>query len=88
MPNTQAELLLKINQRLPGDIQRRYNKLIAKRRAEILSAKEYAELLRMTDQVEKFQARRVEYLAELASLRKIPLSELMDELGIRGPGYE
>jgi hypothetical protein len=88
LPKAEAELLLKINQGIPADLQKRYNELIAKRRATTLSPDEYEELLRMTDEVEKLQARRVKNLAELASLRKVSLSKLMDDLGINGPGYE
>ncbi len=88
LPKAEAELLLKINQGIPADLRKRYNELIAKRRATTLSPDEYEELLRMTDEVEKLQARRVKNLAELASLRKVSLSKLMDDLGINGPGYE
>ncbi|MCI0694468.1 STAS/SEC14 domain-containing protein [candidate division KSB1 bacterium] len=88
LPKAEADLLLKINQGIPADLQKRYNELIAKRRAATLSPDEYEELLRMTDDVEKLQARRVEYLAELASIRKVSLAKLMDDLGISGPGYE
>jgi hypothetical protein len=88
LPKTEAELLLKINQGIPADLQKRYNELVAKRRATTLSPDEYEELLRLTDEVEKLQARRVKNLAELASLRKVSLSKLMDDLGINGPGYE
>lgn len=88
LPKAEADLLLKINQGIPADLQKRYNELIAKRRAATLSPDEHEELLRMTDDVEKLQARRVEYLAELASIRKVSLAKLMDDLGLSGPGYE
>jgi hypothetical protein len=41
----EAELLEKINQDLPPDVQRRYDELTAKRRAETLTPEEYKELL-------------------------------------------
>ncbi len=88
LPQAESELLLKINQGISPALQKRYNELAAKRRAETLLEDEYAELLRLTDKIEKLQARRVGYLAELASLRKISLSQLLDDLGIYGPGYE
>ena len=87
LPQAEAELLLKINQGVPPDIQKRYNELIAKRQAEILTPDEYEELLRLTQQVEKLEARRVEYLAELACLRGTSLTALMENLGIRPPAY-
>ena len=87
LPQDEAELLLKINQGVPPEVQKRYNELIAKRRAESLSPDEYDELLRLTDQVENLEARRMEYLAELARLRQTSLTKLMENLGIRPPVY-
>ncbi|MDE3091823.1 MAG: STAS/SEC14 domain-containing protein [Chloroflexota bacterium] len=87
LPHAESELLLKINEGIPSDIQTRYNELIAKRQAEALTPGEYEELLRLTQQVEKLEVRRVEYLAELARLRGISLTALMENLGIRPPAY-
>lgn len=78
----ESELLLNINQGIPPDLQRRYDELIEKRDARTLTAAEYEELLRLTDQVELLDAKRIECLLELARLRKQPLSLLMNELGI------
>jgi len=80
-------LLLKINEEVPSDIQTRYKELIAKRQAEALTPDEYKELLQLTQQVEKLEVRRVEYLAELARLRRTSLTALMENLGIRPPAY-
>ncbi|MDB9476342.1 hypothetical protein [Dolichospermum circinale] len=74
----ESELLLKINQGIPLDIQKDYNDLIAKRDAETLTNHEYKELLNLTQQIEKQQAQRIEYLVELASLRGISLNTLME----------
>ena len=87
LPRAEAELLLKINQGLPPEVQKRCDELVAKRRAESLTSDEYNELLRLTDQIENLEARRIEYLAELARLRQASLTELMDDLGIRPPAY-
>ena len=87
LPRAESELLLKINEGVPPDIQTRYNELIAKRQAETLTPDEYEELLRLTQQVEKLEVRRVEYLAELARLRGTSLTALMENLGIRPPTY-
>ena len=81
----EAELLLRINGRLPEDIQRRYDELIAKRDAETLDVAEHAELLRLTRQVEAFDVARVEALSKLASRRGVTLSALMRQLGIASP---
>ncbi len=74
----ESELLLKINQGIPLDIQKSYNNLIAKRDVKTLTNDEYNELLRLTEQIEKQQAQRIEYLAELASLKRISLNTLME----------
>jgi len=83
----ESELLVKINQSLPADLQRLYDELIAKRRESALSEAEYDELLRLTEQVEAFDVKRVEYLAELARSRKTTLRALMKDLGIKTPAY-
>ncbi len=87
LPRAEARLLRKINQGIPVTIQNRYDELTAKRRDETLSSDEYEELLRLTDQIEEIEARRLGYLAELARLRRTTLADLMGTLGIRPPTY-
>ncbi len=87
LPRAESELLLKINQGAPPDVQQRYRELIAKRRAETLTPQERHELLRLTEQIEALEARRAEYLAQLARLRKTTLTALMKDLGMRKPVY-
>jgi len=87
LPQDEARLLLKINQGLPSEVQKRYDELIAKRRTESLTPDEYDELLRLTGQIENLEARRMEYLAELARLRQTSLTELIEDLDIRPPAY-
>ena len=84
----EAELLLYINSRLPEDVLRRYDELLAKRDTETLSDADYAELLQLTKQVEAFDVARVEALSKLASLRGVTLSTLMRQLGIESPTDE
>jgi DNA-binding CsgD family transcriptional regulator len=83
----ESELLLKINQGIPAEIQRRYDDLIARRQNFALTPTEYEELLRLTNQIEMLDAQRIEYLSKLARLRKKPLTVVMDELGIQAPVY-
>ena len=83
----ESELLIKINQGIPPDVQERFDNLIAKRQSEKLTPGEYEELLRLTDQVEKLDAERVECLKELASIRHTSLTALMEELDIRTSTY-
>ncbi|MBD2181240.1 STAS/SEC14 domain-containing protein [Planktothrix sp. FACHB-1355] len=87
LPQTEAELLLKINQGITSDTQKRYDEFIAKREAETLTPDEYKELLDLTEQIEKLQAERIEYLAELARLRGTSLTAVMENLGIRTLTY-
>lgn len=87
VPYAEAELLLKINQGVPASIRDRYQALIAKRQSETLNAEEHGELLRLTDQVEQLEAQRVEYLAELARLRRTTLTALIQTLGISAPTH-
>jgi len=87
LPQAEAELLLKINQGVPPEVQKRYDELVAKRQGETLTPDEHNELLRLTSQIENLQARRMEHLAELARLRKTSLTALMESLGIRTPAY-
>ncbi len=85
LSDTESELLMKINDGIPDAIQRRYNELIAKRNKRTLTDEEYTELLQLTDQVELLDAKRFEYLTELARIQKKPLMLLMDELKIKPP---
>ena len=87
LSNAEASLLLEINQGLPADDMARYETLIVKRDEERLSPQEYDELLCLTQQLEALQANRVGYLAKLAEIRSIPLTQLVDDLGIRTPDY-
>lgn len=87
LPHAEAELLQKINQGIPPQTQDRYTTLIAKRKAAALTTDEYAELLQLTDHIENLEARRMEYLTELARLRQVSLDNLMQQLGVRPPEY-
>lgn len=83
----EAELLLKINQGLSLDTQKRFDELVSKRQAETLTQSEHQELLGLTDQIEKLDAERVKYLADLAQLRGTSLTALMADLEIHPPDH-
>lgn len=85
LPPDESELLIKINQGIPEKLQRKYNELLHKRDEKTLTNDEYEELLRLTDQMEMLDAKRIEHLTELANIRNKPLVLLMDELGIKPP---
>ena len=79
----ESELLLAINRGLPGEEAERYQELIRRRQAGVLSPEEHRDLLHLTDEVERLQAERMANLSELARLRGVPLGSLMEELEIR-----
>ncbi len=54
----ESQLLRKINQGIPADMQRRYHELIEKRDAGALTSEEYTELLQLTDRVELLDGSR------------------------------
>ena len=87
LSETESRLLQQINEGLPPEMWRRYNELTAKRRAETLTPDEHAALIALSDQIEELNAHRLESLAELARLRQISLSELMQQLGIKAPPH-
>ena len=82
----EAELLSKITEVLPPEMRRRHAALYAQR--DTLNQDEYAELLRLNNQLEILNAQRLEYLGQLARLRHTTLSGVMDELGIKPPVNE
>lgn len=73
----ESQLIKAINQTLPAHTQQKYEELIQKRRAEILTEAEYEMLLQLTAKSEKLQVARVQAIADLAKLRNITVSELM-----------
>ena len=78
----ETELVRHIKKTLPNDTQKRYKTLLTHRDKHTLTSDEHAELLQLTDQVELFDAKRVELLITLAHIRQKPLEEVMSELGI------
>jgi hypothetical protein len=83
LPEAEAVLLRQINQSLPERTRRRYQRLITKRRAGTLSSAEHTELLSLTEQEENHNLQRVQALAAFARMRGKPLTELMNELGLK-----
>lgn len=83
----ESDLLIKINQGLPADVQTRLNELIVKRQVKTLTPDEHDELLHLIAQSEQAEAARVEALAQLARLRGVSLTTLMHDLGVTAPDY-
>lgn len=83
----ETELLEQINQGLSTKTQQRYNDLVAKRQAEMLTFEEHKELLALIDNIELADAERAQNLIKLAQLRNVPVKTLMDNLNIHQPSY-
>ena len=83
LTESEADLLQKINQGLPASLQERLMVLQEKRQAETLTAAEIAELQAVTAQIEALNVTRMEHLIALAQLRQIPLTRLMQDLGLQ-----
>ena len=83
----ETELLRKVNQGLPVGTQQRFDELAAKRRTETLNPDEHQELLQVLDQIEQYDVKRLEALAELAQVRNVSIRVLMKDLGIHPPDY-
>ena len=87
LPRMEAELLEQINEGLPEATWTRYHELQAKRNAETLTDAEHAELIRLVNEVEIWNARRLEAVAELARLRGVRFPDLVRELGLGAPAH-
>ncbi|MDP5018584.1 STAS/SEC14 domain-containing protein [Anabaena sp. UHCC 0187] len=57
-------------------------KLIDKTEVESLTKEEYKALLYLGEQIDRLQAQRIEYMAELAKIHGISLTKLMENLGL------
>ena len=83
----ESDLLERINSGPRQEQWVRFHELTQRRRDEVITDAEQAELLRLIEMVEEFQAARVEALVELSRLRGLSLPQLMESLGIKSPGY-
>lgn len=87
LPKNEAQLLMKINQSLAGINWGRYRTLIERRQAELLTADEQQELIALSDQIEEANVQRLEYLSQLAQVRKTTLPALINALGLKPASY-
>lgn len=87
LPAKEAELLDRINQGIPLDLQVEYQALRVKHEAETLTEAEHEQLIQLSNQIEQLGAQRLEALATLAQLRQVALPTLMGDLGIQAPTY-
>jgi hypothetical protein len=84
LPSPDSGLLEQINQGFSDTWWEHYHELIRRRQQSLLSGAEHRELIRLTDQVERREAKRLRALVKLAELRGQPLTSLMKELGLPG----
>lgn len=83
LPDDESDLLRAINRGLPAEVHARFHELQAKRHDETISEAEYAELLDLIDQIELWDAERMQYLIRLAQHRNQPVDALLEQLGMR-----
>lgn len=80
--HNEAELLLKINQGFSLTTQKRFDELVEKLQTATMTADEQSEFLKLTNRIEKQDAKRIELLGKLAEIRKQTLDEVLKDLGI------
>ena len=80
-------LLKKISLGLSEEFWNEYRSLVEKRQKEAVDEVELACLIEMTRQIESANAKRMEYLAALAKLRNVSLTNVMEQLGIKPETY-
>lgn len=82
LPKEESDLLQKINKGFSDDKWQRLEFLNDKLEFDTLPEKEHAELMTLVDKYETYMVQRVRHLARLATLRKVSLDELIEQLGI------
>ena len=83
----EADLLLNINNLPSPQADARYQELLAKRQEDKLTKSEYQELITLSDRYEQYDTERIKHLVQLAKLRKVTLTNLMDQLEIPQSTY-
>jgi len=79
----EVELLKQINKPFTRKKNLRLNYLIARRDAETLTETEYEELLKLYEDFEKFELKRLKSLTKLADFRKQTLPEIVEFFNIK-----
>lgn len=84
----EADLLHKINNIFPSEKRRRYNKLYAKFKSKNLTESEHEELAELINEFEILNAKRLEYIGELATFRGQTLGQVMESFEITQSGED
>lgn len=82
-PLAENDLIHKINTIYSAEKRQRYNRLYEKFKEEIITPKEHKELMKLSDEFEILNAKRLEYLGELAKLRGQPFEKIVKEFKIK-----
>lgn len=83
LPKRESELLLAINQSLTHVQWQHYFELVEKREAETITKDELARLIEMSNSIEEANAKRLQYLIELAHIKDVSLEQLMTNLDLK-----
>ncbi|MBI2928278.1 MAG: hypothetical protein HYY24_21625 [Verrucomicrobia bacterium] len=78
--NREQEVLEHIRSGPPSQWRQEYEALVERRRFASLSPAEERRLVSLADRMEEFNAQWLEWLMELADLRKAPLDDVMESL--------
>ena len=83
-PLSETELLQKINLgiTLTEAEWLTYRRLVALRKAELLTEIEYQQLIKLGEKIEQDNVNRLRHLVALAQLRQVSLDKVMDDLGL------
>ena len=84
----ETRLFQVINKPVPQKSRDLYDELLKKQKRSRLSRFDDDELLRLTNLMEKNQARRIKAVGELAAYRGVDFDDLWDQLGLGTPRHE
>ena len=87
LSDNESALFTIINQALPESERQRLAELAERRSDETLTPGEHSDLLELQQRLEALHAARVKALAELAQLRGVTLTAVMEQLGIQLPDH-
>ena len=87
MPARESDLLRTINSDLSPEKNASLEQLEQKLREERINPREHRRLLRLTDELERLAAKRLQALIELAALRRTSVPKLMNEMGLGEAAY-
>lgn len=79
----EADLIHKINTVYSAEKRQRYNELYEKFQKENITPKEHRELLKLSEEFEILNAKRLKYLGELAQMRGQSLKDVIKDLGMK-----